>query len=45
MFDAYVIERGSDSSDSEFCLVGHQTIDDFDEWILDSSCTYHIVST
>ena len=26
MSDACVIERGSDSSDSEFCLVGHQII-------------------
>ena len=24
--DACVIESGSDSSDSKFCLVGHQTI-------------------
>ena len=23
MFDAYVIENGGDSSDFEFCLVGH----------------------
>ena len=42
MSDAYVIECGGDSSDSEFCLVGHQTIVDFDEWILDSNCTYHM---
>ena len=26
MFDACVIEHGCDSSDSDFCLVGHQTI-------------------
>ena len=36
MFDACVIERGGNSSDSEFCLVGHQTIVGFNEWILDS---------
>ena len=41
IYDACVIERGGDSSDSEFCLVGHQTIE-FDEWILDSGCTYHM---
>ena len=29
MFDACVIERGSHSSDSKFCLVGHQTIAGF----------------
>ena len=37
--NACVIERGGDSSDYEFCLVGHQTITNFDEWILDSGCT------
>ena len=42
MFDACVIERGGDSSDFEFCLVGYQTIASFDEWILDSGCTYHM---
>ena len=26
IYDACVIERGGDSNDSEFCLVGHQTI-------------------
>ena len=31
-----------DSSDLEFYLVGHQTIASFDEWILDSGCTYHM---
>ena len=31
MSDAFVIERGSDSSDSEFYLVGYQTIPGFDE--------------
>ena len=31
-----------DSSDLEFCLVGHQTIAGFDEWILDSGYTYHM---
>ena len=42
MSDACVIERGGDSSDSEFYLVGHQTIASFDEWILDSGYTYHM---
>ena len=42
MFDACVIECGGDYSESEFCLVGHQTIVGFDEWILDSGCTYHV---
>ena len=42
MFYACVIERGGDYSDSEFCLVGYQTIVGFDEWILDTSCTYHM---
>ena len=42
MSDACVIERGDDSSDSEFCLVDHQTIVGFDEWILDLGCTYHV---
>ena len=37
-----VIERRGDFSDYEFCLIGHQTIDGFDEWILDMSCTYHM---
>ena len=36
MFNACVIERGGNSSDFEFCLVGHQTIVGFNEWILDS---------
>ena len=36
-----VIEHGGDYSDSEFCIVGHQTITGFDEWILDSRYTYH----
>ena len=35
VYDACVVERGGDSSDSELCLVGHQTIFGFDEWILD----------
>ena len=39
MSDACVIELGGDSSDSEFCLIGHQTIVGFDEWILNSGCT------
>ena len=43
IFDACVIERGGDSSDSEFYLVGHQTIASFDKWILDMSCTYQCV--
>ena len=34
-----VMERGGDS---EFCLVGHQTIAGFDEWILNTGCTYHM---
>ena len=42
MSNVCVIERGGDFSDSNFCLVGHQTIVSFDEWILDSSCTYHM---
>ena len=42
MSDACVIKRGGDSSDFEFCLVGHQTIAGFDEWILDLGCTYHM---
>ena len=25
-----------------FCLIGHQTIAGFDEWILDLCCTYHM---
>ena len=32
-------ERGGDSV---LCLVSHQTIAGFDEWILDTSCTYHM---
>ena len=40
--DACVIDRGGDSSDSESCLVGHQIIVGFDEWILDMGCTYHM---
>ena len=31
MSNACVIERGEDSSNSEFCLVAHQTITGFDE--------------
>ena len=31
MSDACVIERGGDSSDFGFCLVGHQTITGFDD--------------
>ena len=42
MSDACVIELGGDSSDSEFCLIGHQTITSFDEWILNSGCIYHM---
>ena len=42
MSNACVIERGGDSSDYEFCMVGHQTITGFDEWILDSGFTYHM---
>ena len=42
MSNACVFEHGGDSSDFEFFLVGHQTIAGFDEWILDSSCTYHM---
>ena len=42
--NACVIEHGGDSSDFVFCLVGHQTIVGFDEWILDSGCTYHTCS-
>ena len=30
------------SNDSEFCLVGHQTIVGFEGWKLDSGCTYHM---
>ena len=40
--NACVIKHGGDSSDSEFYLVGHQTIAGFDEWILDMGCTYHM---
>ena len=39
--NACVIERGGNSSDFEFCLVGHQTIAGFDE-IFYSGCTYHM---
>ena len=42
IYDACVIERGVDSSDYEFCLVGHQTIVGFDESILYLGCTYHM---
>ena len=42
IFDASIIEHGGDSNDYEFCLVGHQTITSFDEWILDTGCTYHM---
>ena len=42
MSNACVIEYGGDSSDFEFFLVCHPTIVGFDEWILDSSCTYHM---
>ena len=42
VYDACVIECGGASSDYEFCLVGHQTIDGFDEWILDLGCNYHM---
>ena len=42
MSNACVIEGGGDSYDFEFCLVGHQPIVGFDEWILDSDCTYHM---
>ena len=42
IFDAYVIDCGGDSSDSESRLVGHQTIASFDEWSLDMGCTYHV---
>ena len=42
MSNACVIKRGSDSSDSEFYLIGHQTIAGFNEWILDLGCTYHM---
>ena len=31
IFYACVIECGGDSNDYEFCFVGHQTIDSFDE--------------
>ena len=37
-----VIEREGDSSDSEFCLVGHQITIGFDDWILNTGCTYHM---
>ena len=40
--NACVIEPGVDSSDYELCLVGHQTIAGFDEWILDLGCTFHM---
>ena len=33
---------GGDSSNSEFCLIDHQTIAGFDEWILDTCFTYHM---
>ena len=42
IFDACVIECDGDSSDTEFCSVGYQTIVGFDEWILDTGCTYHM---
>ena len=42
MVEACVIEHGGDSSGFEFCLVSHQTIAGFDEWILDTGCTYHV---
>ena len=42
MSNVCVIKRGGDSSDSEFCLAGHQTITGFDEWILDTGCTCHM---
>ena len=42
MSNVCVIERDGDSIDSEFCLVGHQIIVGFDEWILDTGCTYHM---
>ena len=42
IFDACVIKRGGDSSDYELCLVGHQTIVCFDEWVLVMGCTYHM---
>ena len=42
MSDVCVIERGGDFSDSEFCLVSHQTIASFNEWILDTGCIYHM---
>ena len=34
--------RGGDYSDSNFCLVGHQNIAGFDEWILVMSYTNHM---
>ena len=37
MSDACVIECGGDSIDVELCLVDHQTIVGFDEWILVST--------
>ena len=40
--DTCVIECGGDSSDYELCLIGHQTIASFDDWILDTGCTYHM---
>ena len=42
MSDACVIEHGGDSNYSELCLVGYQTIVGFDEWILDTGCTFHM---
>ena len=42
MSNACVIEHGGDSNYSEFCLVGYQTIVGFDEWILDTGCSYHM---
>ena len=37
-----LLSVGCDSSHFEFCLVGHQTIASFDEWILDTGYTYHM---
>ena len=45
MFDECVIECGGDYSDYKFCLVGHQTIVGFDEWILDTRLYLSYVST
>ena len=42
MSDACVIERGGDYNNSKFCLVSHQTIAGFNEWILDTGCTYYM---